>query len=121
MKDATTDVNRLQPQQANGPDVESVFWPQAEGPVSQNLLRPATVEPAVAQKLTKIRSLELRWRSATDQGPSTAPSLEDKPSREANVGLESKSVEVIVLREEEKKPKKKRKVKSGTAGKQLLR
>lgn len=121
-EEPTTDVNHLQPQQTNGRDKESVFWPQAEGPVAHNLLRQATAEPPVAQKLTEIRSLESRWGSATDQGPSYAPSLEDKQNLEANLGLESKRVEVIVLSEEEKKERKtKKKAKSGGARKPLLR
>lgn len=117
--EATPDVNHLQPQQTNSPDVESVVWPQAEGPVTS--LRPATVEPLVAQKLPEIQSVESKRRSAADQGPSAAPSLEDKHNLEANLGREElKSVAVNVLSDEERKEKKK-KVKSGGARKQSLR
>lgn len=120
-EEASPDVNHLQPQQTNSP--ESVFWPQAEGPVTPNVLRPATVEPLVAQKFTEIQSVESRWRSAVDQEPSAAPSLENEHHLEASLGFEeSKGVEVKVRSEEEKKEKKKKKkVKSGGAKKQSLR
>lgn len=118
-EEATPEVNHLQPQQT---DPESDFGPQAEGPVTPNMLRAAPVEPLVAQKFTEIQSVESRWRSAADQRSSAAPILEDKHKLEANLGLEElKSVEVNVLSEEEKKEKKKRKVKSGGSRKQSLR
>lgn len=121
-EEATPDVNHLQPQQTKGPDVEPVLWSQAEGPVTQNLLRPATVEPLVAQKLTEIQSMESSWRSEADEGSSAAPSLENKLNLEANLALgELKSVEVNVMSEEEKKKEKTKKVKSGGAKKQSLR
>lgn len=121
-EEATPDVNHLQPQQRNSPDVESEFQPHAEGPVTTNLLGAATVEPQVAQKFTGIQRVETRRRSAADRGPSAAPSLQDKHNLEASLGPEEwKSVEVNVLSEEEKKETKKRKVKSGGARKQPLR
>lgn len=121
-EEATPDVDHLQPQQTKRPDVESVFWPQAEGPVTPTLLRTATVEPLVAQKFTEIQSVEAKWRSTSDLEPSPAPGLEHKLNPEANLGLEaSESVEVNVLSDEEKKEKKKKKVKSGGARKQSLR
>lgn len=121
-EEATPDLNNLQPQRTKDPDVGSVLWSQAEGPVTQNSLRPATVEPPVAQKLTETQSKESSWRSDEDEGPSAAASLENTLNLEANVGLgQLKSVVVNLMSEDEEKQEKEKKVKSGGAKKQSLR
>lgn len=122
-EEATPDVKHLQPQQTKGPDIESVFWPLAEGTLMQNSLRTTTVAPPVAQKLiqSEIQSIESGWRSTADEEPSDAASLENTLTLEDSLGLgELKSVGVNVMSEEEKE-KKKKSVKSGVAKKQSLR